>query len=351
MDSEPLVSVVMPLYNSEKYVEEAITSIINQTYGNWELIIINDGSRDNCGKIAQSFADDRIRYIERENKGFIYSLNEGISLAKGKYVARLDDDDVAYNERFAKQVEIMEHNENVVLCGSSYDWIINGKKRTIHSFPNMRKHIKLMLLYGINCMAHSSFMIRKESLETHRIEYELFKQVPDFHMETQLAEIGDIYYIEEPLVIYRVHAQQSTAVRSATMKQGEFDQAMLWYINKRHFEPHHKEYICKAVLRELSSTEDVMLFTDAYIASLRNMGVDVDDAKYRDCITYTYTYILNMQYHTLSYFISVLKGGDRRLLIRGKNTFNFLMKCLLHYNKHYIKTVYDYTDDGMIAKH
>ena len=111
----------MPVYNGELYLAQAIDSILNQTYKNFEFIILNDGSNDNSLNIINDYQkeDDRIVLISRENKGLVYSLNEGIEKSKGKYIARMDADDICLPMRFEKQIELME-NENLDICGCHY---------------------------------------------------------------------------------------------------------------------------------------------------------------------------------------------------------------------------------------
>ena len=124
--NNPLVSVIMPAYNAEKHLGEAIESIQNQTYHNWELLIINDGSTDSTGEIIEEYAkqDERINYIiNQKNEGLITTRNKGLLEAKGQYIANLDSDDIAYPERLSIQVNYMNSNPNVVLLGSASEII------------------------------------------------------------------------------------------------------------------------------------------------------------------------------------------------------------------------------------
>src|SRR5688500_8514963 len=107
--TQPLVSVLMPVYNAEAYVSEAIQSILQQTYKNFEFLIINDGSTDNSEKLINTFSDSRIRYIRNsENIKLVATLNKGIDLSVGKYLVRMDADDISLPERLQKQVDFME---------------------------------------------------------------------------------------------------------------------------------------------------------------------------------------------------------------------------------------------------
>ena len=128
----PRVSVLMSVYNTEEdFLRDAIKSILNQTFTDFEFLIINDGSKNNAEEVILSFNDDRIKYILNEkNLGLIDSLNKGLSLAQGEYIARFDSDDISSNKRLEKQVEFMDKNPNVGLLGTQYESF--PKKRTTH---------------------------------------------------------------------------------------------------------------------------------------------------------------------------------------------------------------------------
>lgn len=138
----------MSVYNGEKYLAEAIESILNQTYKNFELIIINDGSKDNSVEIIKNYMkqDNRIVLIDRENKGLPYSLNEGISVAKGEYIARMDADDISLPTRFEKQVDYMQKNE-LDVCGSYIKLFGDNRKEQVIKNPITNEDIRFSLLF------------------------------------------------------------------------------------------------------------------------------------------------------------------------------------------------------------
>lgn len=116
---KPAISVLMPVYNSEKYLNEAIESILNQTFVDFEFIIINDASNDNSENIIESYQDSRIKYFKNEkNLGVAKTLNKGLKLAQGKYIARMDSDDISLPERLYKQFKFMEVYNDIDVCGS-----------------------------------------------------------------------------------------------------------------------------------------------------------------------------------------------------------------------------------------
>ena len=134
--SSPMISVVMPTFNGEKFIKEAIESILNQTFNDFEFIIVNDGSIDNTEKIIQSFSDKRIVYVKKEqNSGISDTLNLGISLAKGKYIARMDDDDISIPNRFERQLEVFASDLKIIVCGSVAD-IPSSAQCMIHDAMN-----------------------------------------------------------------------------------------------------------------------------------------------------------------------------------------------------------------------
>ena len=128
----PLISVIMPCYNREKYIVEAIESILNQTYTNFEFIIIDDCSTDNTFEIVKEYAkkDNRILALKKDkNYCYVHSLNKGIEIAKGKYIARMDDDDISLPERFEKQVEFLEKNEDIIALGTFIEIFSDDMKK------------------------------------------------------------------------------------------------------------------------------------------------------------------------------------------------------------------------------
>ena len=167
-----LISVILPVYNGAPYLDEAIVSILKQTHDNLELIVINDGSTDESLEILEKYAvqDNRIIIINRQNKGLVYSLNEGILKAKGKYIARMDADDVSNISRFESQIEYIE-KYNLDICGGHYLLIDDeGRINGLSVVPTSHKMCTLSLLFKVP-FAHPSVMIRKRFLDENSLEY------------------------------------------------------------------------------------------------------------------------------------------------------------------------------------
>ncbi len=202
--TRPLISVVMSVYNSEKYLSEAIESILNQTYTNFEFIIVNDGSTDSSFDIIQKYAknDERIVLISRENKGLPFSLNEGIKKARGKYIARMDADDISLPTRFEEQVKFMENEPNVGVCGSCIKIFANGCKKKWR-VPITDDECKMSLLVG-SCFAHPAVMIRKSVLEDNQIFYdENLYTAQDYALWISLSGLTKFANIPKVLLHYR----------------------------------------------------------------------------------------------------------------------------------------------------
>ena len=162
------VSVLMPAYNAAEHIREAIDSILEQTFTDFEFLIINDGSTDNAVDIISEYDDPRIKLVHNDgNKGLIYSLNYGLEIAQGKYIARMDADDIAMDTRLEKQVRFLEDNPDTSILGTAF--IFMGTPHEIHH-PNYNEEIRIKLLDD-GAFAHPTVMMRKDSIDLNNIRY------------------------------------------------------------------------------------------------------------------------------------------------------------------------------------
>lgn len=215
VSTTPKITVLMPVYNCELYIKDALESILSQTYVDFEFLIIDDASTDKTVSIIKSYRDSRIQLIEKPaNSGYTNSLNQGLKLAKGQYIARMDGDDISLPERFARQVTYLEANPEIVLCGTSYE-IMGEEKRTL--IPESHDAIKLALLQS-NCIAHPSVIIRRKTLEEFSIIYDTTKEpAEDYALWVQLLGVGKLHNLQEVLLKYRM--QNSSVSRKRFEEQ------------------------------------------------------------------------------------------------------------------------------------
>jgi glycosyltransferase involved in cell wall biosynthesis len=211
----------MSVYNSEKYLEEAIESILAQTYTNFEFIIINDGSTDGSLNIIQEYMknDKRIVLITRENKGLPYSLNEGIEKAKGKYIARMDADDISLPTRFEEQVKFMEENQDIGVCGTWAEVFGDNRKNELLRHPTIHEELKVRLLFSV-CFAHPTVMIRKIILDKYNLKYNIeYVNAQDYELWSRVSAVTKLANISKILLRYRVVNDSITVIANNEKKE------------------------------------------------------------------------------------------------------------------------------------
>jgi glycosyltransferase involved in cell wall biosynthesis len=219
MTCMPKITVLLPVYNCELYVQKAVESILNQTYTDFEFLIIDDASTDATVTLIKKLEDSRIQLIEKPiNSGYTNSLNYGLQMAKGKYIARMDGDDISFPERFAKQIAYLETHPEVVVCGTTYKIIGNDKPIAL---PENHEAIKLGLLWG-NCISHPSVMIRKKILDEYSIKYDTSKEpAEDYDMWVRLLALGKLHNLQEVLLEYRLYGNQVSRKRAEEQKKND----------------------------------------------------------------------------------------------------------------------------------
>ncbi|WP_417427759.1 glycosyltransferase family 2 protein [Halpernia sp.] len=200
----PAISVVMPVYNGEKFLAEAIESILNQTFRDFELLLINDGSTDKTEDIILFYKDSRIIYIKNEqNLGLIKTLNKGLDLSHGEFIARMDQDDISNPTRFEKQIKVFENNPKIGVCGTWFTLFGDNREKRIINHPESSEDIKISLL-GYCVIGHPTVMFRREIIGNLRYDNG-YKAAEDFEYWTRLSRITDFYNIPESLLNYRFH--------------------------------------------------------------------------------------------------------------------------------------------------
>lgn len=201
----------MPLYNAAAYVEEAVQSILNQSFANFELIIIDDCSTDNSCAIVENISDERIQLIKKPvNTGYTESLNFGIKIAKGDYIARMDADDISHPKRLERQFQFLEAHPLIILCGTWFE--ILGTTEII-KHPITHNEIKVALL-EYSAIGHPTVMFRKAIFQLKGLSYDKqMEPAEDYNLWVRASRIGQLYNLPEVLLKYRSHDLQVSTVR------------------------------------------------------------------------------------------------------------------------------------------
>lgn len=210
----PLVSVVMSTYNRADILKESVDSILNQSFTDFEFIIINDCSTDSTLDIISSYSDSRIKLISnRSNYGCTFNYHLANNLAKGQYVAHIDDDDVSFPARLQKQVEFMEKNNDISLLGTLIETFGDGKRPSWVFYEE--SNILEFVMNFYNPICHSSVMYRKSFVDKQSINYDVSKKCAqdyDFYKQIILKG-GKLANLPEVLVKYRMHKNRLTDVK------------------------------------------------------------------------------------------------------------------------------------------
>lgn len=220
MHMAKLVSVVMPVYNGAAYLRPALDSVLRQTYSDLEVLVIDDGSTDASASILEEFTarDRRTRLITHlTNQGLTASLNEGLALASGEYVARMDADDLCRPHRLARQVDFMEKHPEVGACGSWVRYL--GTTRRVWRPPTDGEHLKCRLFWD-NSLAHPSVMLRRRTLEQYALAYDVgLSCAQDYDLWVRCSRHFRLANIPEVLLDYRIHPSQVGAVRAIVQQE------------------------------------------------------------------------------------------------------------------------------------
>lgn len=216
--NEPLVSIVMPAYNCEKYIIVAINSVIDQTYKNWELLVLDDGSKDNTLKIIEEFSlkDSRIKSLPNgKNMGVSATRNRGIEIAGGDWIAFLDSDDMWESSKLEKQLKLAEENTaGFVFTGSSY---INEEGVPFRGIFEVPKKVTYKKLRKQNVISCSSVLVKKKYFENIKMERDDMHE--DYAVWLRILRLGVIAYgINEPLLIYRISRNSKSGNKIKTIK-------------------------------------------------------------------------------------------------------------------------------------
>jgi len=211
MDTKPMISVLMPVYNAERYVAEAIASVLQQSFAQFEFIIVNDGSTDGSRNVISTFNDRRIILIDQPHQGVAAALNTGLKYARANYIARFDADDICHPDRLEKQLNYLLDNSEYILVGSDVEYILENGDFLFNFQCIAHSHDQIMeKLYFYCPFIHPTVMYKKESIinaggyatNAHNFE--------DYLLWTKLANAGKFHNLSEPLVKYRLNSTSVT---------------------------------------------------------------------------------------------------------------------------------------------
>lgn len=210
----PLVSVLMPVFNAADFLQEAIESILAQSFDNFEFIIIDDGSTDTSRNIINQFDDRRIRLVFlNDNQGIVAVLNLGLALAKGKYLARMDADDVAFSTRLEKQVNFLEKHSETGCLGTNFQWLGKPSEKSWVQYHDS-ENIRISLLFGCE-LCHPTVMFRMEEIRSYGLTYpECYPYAEDYGLWVKLSRYIKVANLSEPLLYYRQHDKQISRAKS-----------------------------------------------------------------------------------------------------------------------------------------
>lgn len=262
MSKLPLISIVMPVYNAELFLENAILSILNQTHTNFEFIIIDDKSTDNSLKIIKKFQkkDSRIKLVIGDGKNLVKALNKGIVKSKGKYIARMDSDDISLPKRLESQVKYIENN-NLDICGCNCEYIDeDNNKIKVVKFPRSHEMCFLSLALKVP-FVHPSVLIRSKFLSDKNLKYgkNKYEKAEDFDLWIRMSNAGAKFgNINKILFKYRVSKNSLSSINNKNiyidsknltdifLKNNK--NKILQILNKKHLDLNQVEEIIKARL-------------------------------------------------------------------------------------------------------
>lgn len=238
----PIVSVLLPVHNASPFLKEAIDSVLNQTFQDFELVVIDDASTDGSAAILDDLHDPRIVRISfEENLGIVNALNSALKRVRGRYIARMDADDIAHPTRFEKQVKYLDRHPDTVVVGAWIQCFGYVRRPYVHRYPICHDEIKCCLLFE-SPFAHPAVMIRRAAMDNLDQPYSPdFSYVEDWELWTRLIRTGDSANIPTPLLRYRIHAKSSS--QRFTQIQGESKRKLLKKIYDELAFPFREEFV------------------------------------------------------------------------------------------------------------
>lgn len=259
---QPKVSVLFPVYNGERFLEESIDSILNQTFRDFELLILLEYGSNTASKeiVERKKTDNRIRVIEnKESKlGLAESLNLGMKEAKGEYIARMDADDISLPKRFEKQVKFLDNHPDIVMCGTAMKGLYDDGHTDKRGYFTDPGSIRFECMLG-NPFGHPTVMWRREAFLREKLFYRNTPYSEDFELWKRVVELFPCANLRGYLLLYRLHGESASAIYSDTLRSVNDE------LNKEYLKKHGIDYdVTGAFFRgglseeEISHREDIV---------------------------------------------------------------------------------------------
>lgn len=270
----PKISVLMPVYNCRPFIEESVNSILNQTFEDFEFIIIDDCSTDGTYEYLQTLTDPRIIIIRKvKNSGYTISLNMGLKMAKGMYIARMDGDDISFPDRFEKQVTFMDENPDIILSGGGYKAIDSDFK----FIPRTSSEDIVLELMSLSPIAHPTAFFRSDILNSNSLQYNTqYEPAEDYKMWTTLVEYGKLANITDIILHYRIHPNQTTNLR-AKIQREKTNLIALEYIKKLSKDHENSEYFCNEIIHSVEDLNKYEGVEKTIKLTLQEKGVTINN--------------------------------------------------------------------------
>jgi len=289
LQGNPLVSVVMSVFNGERFLREAIESILSQTFSDFEFVIVNDGSTDGTASILDSYerSDPRVRVFHQENRGSAASDNRGCALARGKYIAHLDQDDVAPPDRLDRQVAFLENHEKVGLLGGAVEGIDDqGRRLFLEQLPLEDASIRAALRSFSFPLVHPALMMRKQAFDATVGYRAQFLRAEDYDLSLRIIEGWEVANLPDVVLRKRIHSKQLTMCDSRQQMLSVLGAHALSLVRLDHsIEPTCREpVISEGFLEELgvSQTSRQRVLVNGYVHLIGLMSrASQDDAVLR----------------------------------------------------------------------